>query len=423
MIDLSRPGAAPSHGPDIDPDRWPDVARVPAAVLRRAVARHLVARALHRLPIRVSAPDGRLRGCGGPDTPLLRLNAPGAFLARLGTSGLIGFGESYMAGEWDSPDPVALLAVFAEHYDGLIPAPLRPLRHAALPRLSRGAVSAAGARRNIAHHYDLSNELFALFLDPTLTYSSALFEGGPAESADDLARAQVRKTDRILDQAGAGPGTRLLEIGTGWGALAVRAAERGADVTTVTLSAEQRDLARRRAAAAGVSGSVDVQLRDYREVRGRFDAVVSVEMVEAVGERYWPVFCTVLDRVTVPGGRVALQTITMDDALMRASRTGYTWMHKYIFPGGLIPSVEALQREISARTAFTVADRTAFGGDYARTLHLWRRAFEAAADEVAELGFDAVFRRMWSFYLAYCEAGFRAGMIDVEQITLHKEGR
>ncbi len=238
--------------------------------------------------------------------------------------------------------------------------------------------------------------------------------------ADGLARAQERKIDRLLDSARVGEDTELLEIGTGWGELAVRAARRGARVTSITLSTEQRDLARARVAEAGVADRVEVRLCDYRDATGSYDAVVSCEMIEAVGERYWTAYVTALDRLTRPGGRVALQCITMEHAMMRASRGSYTWMHKYVFPGGLIPSVTALRRELSAHTRLRVTDRHAFGRDYADTLGVWRRTFVDALDQVREPGFDPVFHRMWTFYLAYCEAGFRSAIIDVEQITLER---
>ncbi|SIO84073.1 cyclopropane-fatty-acyl-phospholipid synthase family protein [Nocardiopsis sp. JB363] len=398
-------------------ERWPDVARIPRSGLRTAVARLVTARALPLAGIRVHTGTGTPHEHG--DTPVLWLRDPDAFHARLAHDGLIGFGESYMAGEWDSPDLVSLLTRLADHYERLVPRALHPLRHVTLPRRpASDRNTRAGARRHISHHYDLSNDLFALFLDRTMTYSSALFSGEDPRDAHGLARAQERKIDRLLDSARVEEGTELLEIGTGWGELAVRAARRGARVTSITLSTEQRDLARARVAEAGMSDRVDVRLCDYRDATGSYDAVVSCEMIEAVGEKYWTAYVTALDRLTRPGGRVALQCITMEHAMMRASRGSYTWMHKYVFPGGLIPSITALRREFSAHTRLRVAQRRAFGRDYADTLAVWRRTFVDAADQVADLGFDPVFHRMWTFYLAYCEAGFRSGIIDVEQITL-----
>ncbi|PSK86921.1 cyclopropane-fatty-acyl-phospholipid synthase [Murinocardiopsis flavida] len=405
----------------VDAARWPDVARVPPSRVRGTVARAISLRAFARLPIRVRTPGGPLPSGGGPGTPVLELHRPDAFYRRLAAGGLIGFGESYMAGDWDAPDLVALLTAFGGGFADLVPRPLRPLRALALPTQPRAERNTrSGARSNIRRHYDLSNELFALFLDETMTYSAALFDGGPAADRADLAAAQHRKIDRLLDRTRVGPGTRLLEIGTGWGALAIRAAQRGARVDSVTLSREQCDLARARVAAAGAADRADVRVADYRELRGSYDAIASVEMVEAVGERYWPVYFTALDRLTAPGGRVGLQAITMDHARMRASRSAYTWMHKYVFPGGLIPSVRAIEEQVRARTALRVADRLRFGGDYAETLRLWRAAFDAGREQAAALGFDGVFHRMWSFYLAYSEAGFRSGLIDVEQIVLER---
>ncbi|WP_159942346.1 MULTISPECIES: cyclopropane-fatty-acyl-phospholipid synthase family protein [unclassified Nocardiopsis] len=410
---------SPHTPPALDPRRWPDVARVPAARLRAPFARALTRRAAARTGIRVhtglSTPAEEV-----PD-PVLWLRDPEAFHRRLGAGGLIGLGESYMAGEWDSPDLVALLTRLARDYGNLVPRPLQPLRRLTLPRRPASERNTrAGARRHISHHYDLSNDLFALFLDRTMTYSAALFmENGPRDR-ESLARAQERKIDRLLDGAGVTGGTELLEIGTGWGELAVRAARRGARVTTVTLSSEQRDLAAERVAAAGLTGRVEVLLCDYRDVTGSYDAVVSVEMIEAVGEHYWPVYFAALDRLVRPGGRVGLQSITMDHAMMRASRGSYTWIHKYIFPGGLIPSVRAVEERLRAGTSLTITDRLAFGPHYADTLRVWRGSFTEAKERVRELGFDDTFVRMWFFYLAYCEAGFRSGVLDVEQIIMEK---
>ncbi|MGX1762665.1 class I SAM-dependent methyltransferase, partial [Streptomyces lydicus] len=258
------------------------IERVPAgtrATLAAAVADKLFRRAVRALPLLVEYPDGSTLGGGDADAPRLVLHRPGDFATRLGVGGLIGFGEAYMAGDWSAPDPAATLAVFAAHIDTLVPAPLRALRRfyvARHPSAERNSES--NTRANIARHYDLSNNLFELFLDETLTYSSALFPAtAPPPRWADLAAAQRAKIDRILDCAGVGPGTRLLEIGTGWGELALRAAARGASVRSVTLSTEQRALALDRIAAAGLSERVTVDLLDYRRVSGEYDAVVSVE--------------------------------------------------------------------------------------------------------------------------------------------------
>jgi cyclopropane-fatty-acyl-phospholipid synthase len=402
-----------------DPDRRPDVADAPhPSRARSAVTGAVVRRALGRLPLEARFPDGRTLGTGGPT---LEIHDPGAFHARIGAHGLVGFGESYMAGEWDAPDLVAALTVLAAHAGELIPAPLQRLRRLwALRQPGEGRNTPDGARANISRHYDLSNDLFALFLDDTLTYSSAVFDALPGHR-DALAAAQHRKIDRLLDLAGVGDGTRVLEIGTGWGELALRAAARGARVTSLTLSGEQRDLALTRVHQAGLDDLVSIELRDYREADGTYDAVVSVEMIEAVGEEFWPVYFRTLDERLAPGGRVALQAITMPHDRLLASRNTFTWIQKYIFPGGLLPSVEAVDRTVRDHTRLTVTRRDGFGAHYAETLRLWRERFTDRADEVDALGFDETFRRMWTFYLAYSEAGFRSGYLDVQQYLLTKE--
>jgi cyclopropane-fatty-acyl-phospholipid synthase len=217
-----------------------------------------------------------------------------------------------------------------------------------------------------------------------------------------------------------GLGTKVLEIGTGWGALAIRAAQRGATVTTITLSAEQAALAQQRVEDAGVAGRVDIRICDYREIDGEYDAVVSVEMIEAVGEQYWPAYFSSLERVLAPGGRVGIQAILLEHDRMLATRDQYTWIHKYIFPGGALPSLEAIDDVVAKHTGLRVVDTAAFGQDYAATLRAWRTRFDAHACEVDALGFDQRFRRMWDFYLAYCEAGFATGYLDVAQLVLSR---
>ncbi|WP_408055284.1 class I SAM-dependent methyltransferase [Streptomyces paludis] len=419
----SSPATATDGAVVVDETRWPDVARPPAASwLRTAVAERVVRRALARLPLRVRLCHGdgaragdEILGRGGP---LLEVRDPKAFFRRIGTGGLIGFGESYMAGEWEARDLVGVLTVLAERAATLIPEPLQRLRAFWAPKQPAAQRNTPeGSRDNISRHYDLSNELFALFLDDTLSYSSALFRGFPADRSL-LAAAQHRKIDRLLDLADVGPGSELLEIGTGWGELALRAAARGARVRTVTLSHEQRDLARERIAAAGFADRVSVELCDYRQVTGVFDAIVSVEMIEAVGAEFWPEYFTTLDRLLAPGGRIALQAITMPHDRMLASRDTHTWIQKYVFPGGFLPSVEAIEQLTAEHTTLLVADRDGYGPHYAETLRLWRERFTERAGEVDALGFDAVFRRLWTFYLAYSEAGFRSGYLDVQQLLL-----
>jgi cyclopropane-fatty-acyl-phospholipid synthase len=407
----------------IDASRWPDVASAAGRPLRASIARVLFTAGVAKLPLRVRFPDGRLIGAGTTEDPVMILHRPREFFRRVGASGLIGFGESYMASDWDCADLTALLTVFAANVGDLVPPWQQRLRQLAVRKQpSDDAQTREGARRNIGRHYDLSNELFALFLDETMTYSSAVFataaDGTPVASAPLLAEAQHRKIDAMLDRAGVGPGCRVLEVGTGWGELALRAAARGANVVTITISREQQALAVRRVAEAGLTGQIKVELRDYRDIDGQYDAICSVEMLEAVGERYWGGYFAALDQHLAPGGRIGLQTITMGHDRMLATRRTYTWIHKYIFPGGLLPSVTAIENSLASSTRLHITARDDFGAHYAETLKIWRERFCANADEVARLGFDEVFNRMWTFYLSYSEAGFRSGYIGVSQLTL-----
>ena len=405
----------------IDPMRWPDITTVPHAPVRAAAARNLFRRAARHLPLRVVEANGRSYGAGSIGDPVMRLVSPASFFHRIGATGTIGFGEAYMAGDWATDDLTGVLTAFAAHMRELIPAVLQRLRGVVLRRQPVAEDNTVeGARHNIKRHYDLSNDMFSLFLDESMTYSSALYDGDPATSADKLPAAQRRKIDRLLDSTAVRAGSRVLEIGTGWGELAIRAAQRGATVTSLTISVEQAELARRRIADAGVSDRVDVLLQDYRCATGRYDAVVSVEMIEAVGSRHWPDYFRTVDRTLVSGGRFGLQAILQDDATLRRVGETYTWIRKYIFPGGQLCSVEAIEEAVRRHTAMRITDRLSFGRHYAETLRRWRSRFEERAAEVARLGFDETFRRMWSLYLAYCEAGFRTGYLDVNQITLAK---
>jgi cyclopropane-fatty-acyl-phospholipid synthase len=416
-IEIAETGSTP-----IDSDRWPDVARVPRAGLSAVIADRLVRRAAARLPVRLVYPDGPVIGAADQTLPTMVIHQPDAFARRIGRYGLIGFGESYMAGEWNSDDPVGLLNEFAKSVNELIPPALQRLRPVAVVRPPGSQHnSRAQARRNIAEHYDLSNDLFAEFLDETMTYSSALFDTLPASPAD-LPGAQRRKIDRLLDAARVGPGSRVLEIGTGWGELCLRAAARGARVRSITLSAEQQSLARQRVAAAGLSDRVDIDLCDYRDLDGHYDAVLSVEMIEAVGYRFWPTYFQALDRLVVPGGRVAIQAITMPHDRMLATRNTYTWIQKYIFPGGMLPSTEAIVSITERHTRLRTVDVYSLRPHYAETLRLWRERFVERRDAVAALGFDDVFHKMWQLYLAYSEAGFESGYLDVYQWTFAPTG-
>ncbi len=272
----------------------------------------------------------------------------------------------------------------------------------------------AGSRKNIHAHYDLGNDFYRLWLDPTMTYSSALFEG---DAGRPLAQAQTAKYARILRETGARPGDHILEIGCGWGGFAEYAAHAGCRVTGITVSAAQLEYARQRISHAGLDDRVTLRLMDYRDLDARFDHVVSIEMFEAVGERYWPgYFATIRDRLR-PGGRALVQSITIAESKFERYRAGTDFIQQYIFPGGMLPS-KTVFAEVAAQQGLRVSGLHAFGPDYAETLLRWHQVFNQASGEVRALGFDERFMRTWRFYLAYCEAGFRAGATDVVQARL-----
>jgi cyclopropane-fatty-acyl-phospholipid synthase len=420
---------------------WPGLDVVPSgprAAVSAVVARRLFHGAVNRLPVTITlasrTPGGHptVLGQGGP---AMTVHRPDEFFARLGRNGLIGFGEAYLTRAWDAEDLGGFLTVLAADLPTLVPDSLQKLRALVVarpPRRHKGTVT--NSRNNIAHHYDLSNDLFSTFLDETLSYSSALFDTSVVEhdgvlqasppspdNADEtLESAQARKLERLLDRLDVGAGSRVLEIGSGWGEMAIRAARRGASVRTITLSTEQQELARRRIAAAGLSDRIDVDLCDYRVLPEgeKYDAVVSVEMIEAVGYDFWPAYFETLDRVLAPGGKVGIQAITMPHDRMLATRRTHTWINKYIFPGGFLPSVEVIDEITRAHTSLRLVERLSFGSHYAETLRRWDNAFMASAERVRELGFDETFQRMWHFYLDYSRGGFASGYIDVQQLVL-----
>ena len=415
---------------------WPDLDVVPAgrrADVGASIARRIFHAAVRRLPVTVRD-GGDVVGLGGPTMTVRR---PAEFYRRLGSDGLIGFGEAYLTGAWDAEDLGGFLTVLAAEMPRLVPGWMQRLRKVYVqrpPSMHRNTTT--NSRENIAHHYDLSNDLFGLFLDETLSYSAALFDtsltrvvtdgrrhlvAAPPEAEDEpLADAQGRKIERLLDQTGVTRGTRVLEVGTGWGELAIRAARRGATVHSVTLSSEQLELAEARVAKAGFADQVDIALCDYRKVEGEYDAIVSVEMVEAVGHEYWSTYFCTLDRLLAPGGRIGVQAITMPHDRMLATRQTYTWINKYIFPGGFLPSVQAIDEIVTRDTSLRISDRLSFGSHYAETLERWDEQFRAAHPEVSQLGFDATFERMWHFYLEYSRAGFASGYLDVQQLTFER---
>jgi cyclopropane-fatty-acyl-phospholipid synthase len=333
-------------------------------------------------------------------------------------SGDIGFAETYIAGDWTTPDLAALITLFTTNRDDVEEIVYGTWWGSLLYRVKHllRRNSKSGSKRNVHAHYDLGNEFYRLWLDPTMSYSSAWFEG---DRSADLARAQHAKSRRALAACDVGPGDRVLEIGCGWGALAeLGAGELGARVTGVTLSTEQLAWARERLAGAGLDA--DLRLQDYREVDDPpFDAIVSIEMFEAVGRRYWPEFFATVRSRLKPGAKACIQSITIRDVLYERYLRSTDFIQQYIFPGGLLPSRGAF-REAALAAGLEVVDEFAFGADYAETLRRWRERFLAQDGAVRALGFDTRFMRIWEFYLAYCEAAFATGNTDVIQFTLRR---
>lgn len=328
----------------------------------------------------------------------------------------IGLSEGYMAGEWASPDLTSLLRVLAANMEALESklrrAPLRRLRERIGHWFNRNSKS--GSRRNISYHYDLGNDFYGLWLDETMTYSAALFEPGTASLAD----AQRAKYAALAAAVGIKAGDHVLEIGCGWGGFAEYAiAELGCRVTGVTLSTEQLAYAQDRLARKGLADRADLRLCDYRDLDGQFDHIVSIEMLEAVGEDYWPTYFETVKSLLKPGGRAGIQVITIEDERFERYRSGVDFIQKYIFPGGMLPS-DSVFKELVRGSGMSLMDQRDFGLGYATTLKLWHEHFMARISEVRALGYDARFERMWRFYLSYCEAGFRQKTIDVSQYVI-----
>lgn len=366
-------------------------------------------------------PDGRLHafvGAGAGPQAMLRIHDWRVFETVL-RAGDIGFAESYIEGRWDTPDLARLLAVVAINHAALESAIYGRWWGALFYRVRHllRANTRGQAKRNIQAHYDLGNAFYGLWLDTTMTYSAAQFEGRMDRT---LEEAQITKYERILENLDVQPGQAVLEIGCGWGGFAEYAIRtRDCRVHGVTLSKEQSAYARERLERAGLADRATIELRDYRAVRGEFDHVVSIEMFEAVGEQYWPSFFrTVRDRLK-QGRRALIQTISIADELFPRYRTGTDFIQQYIFPGGMLPSEEVF-RDRASQQGLLVGDTFRFRLDYAETVRRWRQRFNARLAELHALGFDERFVRTWNFYLAYCEAGFRAGTIDVLQVELKR---
>jgi len=429
----------------VDTDRQTDATRtVPRPVAepyRPSRTMRLMLALGHRLEIGtidVVLPDGSVRRFGGGRSgPAARLAIHRDRLARrFLTGGNLGFCEAYLDGDWSTPDLEALFVFFLANGDHIAGEMAGQRWFRVLGRVARTlrSNSRRGARRNIAAHYDLGNAFYSAWLDPTMTYSAAAFDGagaaitfnepasgtpGPGDVGVALAEAQSRKYARLCEVMALRPGQSVLEIGCGWGGFAEHAArEYGARVTAITISREQHDYACRRIRDAGLADRVEVRLQDYRDVEGRFDRVASIEMFEAVGEEYWPRFFERLRDRLAPGGIAGLQVITIADRFFAQYRRGADYIQRYVFPGGMLPSPAAIERQVAA-AGLSLGRVETFGPDYAVTLRAWNRRFQAAWPEVRAMGFDDRFKRLWEQYLAYCAAGFQVGTIDVRQMAVH----
>ncbi len=360
--------------------------------------------------LEVRLPDGSSALFGdGEQGVTLQVHDESMF-SRVLARGDIGLAESYLDGQWDSPDITGLLTLLTGNREALKRAVYGSWRNLLAARVRHwlNRNSREGSKRNIMAHYDLGNEFYKIWLDPSMSYSAAIYReaaGGSLESA------QHAKYRRILQRLKAGPGEHVLEIGCGWGGFAEMAVQDGLAVTGLTLSPAQLAWAQARVPSA------DLRLQDYRDTQEQFDHIVSIEMFEAVGERFWPGYFNTVATALKPGGRAVIQSITIRDDLFASYRAGTDFIQQYVFPGGMLPS-RAVFRSAAAKQGLTVHAEYAFGHDYARTLAEWRHAFEAKWPQIAALGFDEPFRRLWRMYLCYCEAGFLAGNIEVVQFEL-----
>lgn len=401
----------------------PDVPTEPAPHLLNRLWENLFQRALTHIKsgsLRIRFPDGRHHAVAGhepgPEAELQIRNVRG--LRRLIQGGDIGFAEAYMAGEVDSPDLPSLIELAARNDDALADALAgKPwLRMVNRLRHLMRANTRRGSKRNIAYHYDLGNAFYREWLDPSMTYSAAYFDRG----ANELNAAQNAKYSRIAELAELAPGKHVLEIGCGWGGFAeVAARDFGCKVTGLTLSREQLAFAQARMRAQGLDDRVELRLQDYRDCPGKFDSIVSIEMFEAVGEAHWRRYFDVLRERLNQGGTAALQIITIAEERFERYRQSADFIQRYIFPGGMLPTSSAL-RQLARDSGLALRCEEGFAASYARTLREWRETFLEAWPRIQPLGFDERFRRMWTYYLAYCEAGFRAGSIDVVHLKLQR---
>jgi cyclopropane-fatty-acyl-phospholipid synthase len=401
--------------PDTVEANLPDVPRS----VRLALA---FAARLRRGTLDITLPDGRVVRCGGLEPgPAAQMTVHDyRFAWRLARGGDLGIAESYLRREWDTPDLTEFLYVFCINHD-LIQTMLGNKPVARLAQLARhwfNRNTRRQARRNIYAHYDIGNSFYSAWLDPTMTYSSALFE----EGAQDLTAAQHNKYRRLAEAINLQPGQTVLEIGCGWGGFAEYVATHyDVRVVGLTISSEQRDFARQRMQAAGVADRVEIRFQDYRDERGRYDRIASIEMIEAVGEQFWPHYFTQIRDRLMPGGLAGIQAITIQDKFFNAYRREVDFIQRYVFPGGMLPSPQVL-KALGDKFGMPVIRERIFGEDYAKTLATWRDNFRAAWPNLTPMGFDERFRRLWEYYLAYCEAGFLSGNIDVRQVVFAKAG-
>ena len=391
--------------------------------VKRPTAFKILAILLRKLDfgqLQLAMPDGEVLTFGSKDKtgPAVLKVHDNTFFTRTLRHGAIGFAESYMDGEWSSPDLAKLLTLFNQNMtmfqqrigSNRLTQLVNRLIHILRPNTRKGA------QKNIHAHYDLGNEFYSLWLDATMTYSSALFR----DSQQSLRDAQSEKYRALAASTGIGPDDHVLEIGCGWGGFAEFAArEIGCKVTGITISNEQLLFARNRIAMAGLSDKVDFRYQDYRDLDEKFDRIVSIEMFEAVGEKYWPEYFSQINRCLKAGGRAGLQIITIANERFAAYRKKTDFIQRHIFPGGMLPSPERLDHEFKQVDLKLVAQED-FAADYARTLAEWRQRFLDVWPEVQALGFDTQFRNMWEYYLAYCEAGFDTRSIDVSHFTLQR---
>ena len=381
-----------------------------------------VARQIAAGRLDILLPDGRIfRAEGSRPGPVavLEIHDPEVF-ARLVREGYLGFCEAYLDGDWSTPDLQAFMDLLNDDNDGIYNG-YPGQRLAQIYERIRfwfKRNSRKQARRNISYHYDLGNEFYRLWLDETMTYSSAIFQPGH----NSLEQAQTAKYASMVDQLGVKSGDHVLEIGCGWGGFAEYAAkERGLRVTGLTISEEQLKYARARIERAGLTDRVTLKLQDYRDEQGSYDAIASIEMFEAVGERYWPVFFETVRKRLRPGALATLQIITVEDRRWESYRADVDFIQKYIFPGGMLPSPTALRKEIE-RAGLRIARSIEFGESYSQTLRRWHQSFDGKWEEIAAMGFDERFRRMWNFYLTSCAGAFKGGSCDVTQITIARPG-